>query len=123
MKIISDNGIDFIIEQFFKEPVFIKTSRSNKDWSEVSRKIQPREIRSHFSHSYYVGYICRETPTSLLVFDLDCHTDKTRKTLLHRKHKIVLKFGNPDFIFTSPNNGLHLYYFLDREYHPKEFQV
>jgi hypothetical protein len=122
MNTISDNYIDFLTDKFFVEPMFIKTSRSDNNWKEVSRNIQPREIRSHFSHSYYVGYISRKTQTSVLVFDLDCHSISTKKTLLNRKNKIISRFGNPDFIYTSPNNGLHLYYFLDREYHPKEIQ-
>lgn len=107
---------------FFKEQKFIRTCSSNRDWREVSRAIQPREIRSHFSGHYYIGFISRNALTCLLIFDLDCHSDQHKRNLLDRKNKVFSKFGNADFIYTSPNNGLHLYYFLEVPSHPKEIQ-
>jgi hypothetical protein len=122
MDVVSDDLIELLNTHFFKEEKFIRTYNSNSDWWEVDRNIQPREIRSHFSGSYYIGFISRNTASSILVFDLDCHSAITEKTLINRKNKIISLFGNPDFIFSTPNGGLHLYYLLNKEYHPKEIQ-
>jgi len=122
MDVVSDSFIDLLNEHFFVEPKFIRTDNSNKDWKEISRSIQPREIRSHFLGNYSAGFICRNAPTNITVFDLDCHSPESKKSLIRRKEKVLSKFGNPDFIYTSPNSGLHLYYFLDAPYHPKEIQ-
>lgn len=42
--IVSDGFIDFITKNVFTEPKFIRTEKSNKDWIEINRTIQPREI-------------------------------------------------------------------------------
>ena len=122
MQIVTDTFTDFLVKNFFKEQKYIKTFSSNSDWREIGRSIQQREIRSHFSGHYYAGIICRHTPIRILIFDIDCHNVKQNANLVNRKKNVIKKFGNPDFIYTSPNDGLHLYYFLEIPSHPKEIQ-
>jgi hypothetical protein len=122
MNIVSDTFIDLLITQFFREEKFIRTTRINNDWIEVNRQIRIDEIYAHFNGEYYIGFICRNTATGLLVFDLDSHSSKTEQTLVKRVGKVSRSFGNPDFIYSSPNKGLHLYYFLDKYYYPDEIK-
>lgn len=122
MRIISDQFIEIIRDLFFVEPCFIKTNETYKDWTQCNRPVQDREILSHFKGNYYIGFISRQTPVKYLCFDLDTHTERTRKNLIYRKDKLINKYGRPHLLSSTPSDGLHLVYFLDRKYPPMEIR-
>ena len=98
MDVISDTFIDLLTNQFFIEDKYIRTNKTNKDWRQVNRPIQPREIRSHFTGNYYIGFICRDTPIKILAFDLDYHSDCCKKTLKTLKLPLHSYLGKPSSI-------------------------
>ena len=116
-----------VIEQFFNFFVdkrfngsFIKKMLSGS-WFTVKRPITREDVEEHLDGNNWVGV--RRSTSSYFIVDVDAHTEDGVGSKYFRVQRITDCFdAKPLLMQSSLSGGLHLYYFLDKEYPVERIQ-
>ena len=116
-----------VIEQFFNFHVdkrfngsFIKKMLSGS-WFTVKRPITRGDVEEHLNGNNWVGV--RRATTPYFIVDIDAHTEDGVGSKYYRIQRITECFSaKPLWVQSSSSGGLHLYYFLDKEYPVERIQ-
>lgn len=110
-----------VIEQLFNFFVdkkfngsFIKKMLSGS-WFTMKRPITEKDLEDHLNGNNWVGV--RRSTAPYFIVDIDAHTEDGVGSKYYRIQRITECFSaKPLWVQSSSSGGLHLYYFLDKEY-------